>query len=631
MLRALLLLLALAAGLLGGCGEPATETITLVDFDLRHLTHDPAAPTPLAEPAWALHWLESNWDASPDSAQGVWAYGPEATARLELMGRDARLRLVASTMPELSADGQACQVFLNQQHLGNLLLDQAWADHVLEVDIPGEALKQGSNVLTLRPVRWLQTGHPCAVYLRELTITAALTEKERGRWQELVVAPACPAAEHLARRDEDAGATTRGAGKPDVLMVLLDATWAGHLSCYGYHRPTSPTLDALAAESVVMEHAHAPAPFTVISVPSLHTGRHWREHGVTRPGQALADSFVTLAEILDDAGYLTLGYSGNPYVSQGANSHQGFDEFSELWMDPEYGGPGMTPELAERRFLARINAGLGDQPVFSYLHLMPPHTPYYPGAQHDLWSDPGYAGRFDGSAEQLDDVDTRLLTLSDADRQHVIDLYDGNIHRIDASVGRILEGWRRLERDRDLLIVVLSDHGEAFGEHQRYQHLSTVYDEMVHVPLMFWPREAWSDLDASTGTLVGLTDVLPLLLRRLDVSVPPHLEWTARTRGLFAGQAPSPARVVMRTNDDWHVVGLRTERHLAVFDGLTRQELFDLQADPGATRNLRTEQPETYRQLLGELRAILGARQPVVAPVHRISEQERRALKSLGY
>jgi len=613
-----------------GCGEPATETIALVDFDLRQLTFDPVAPMPLAEPAWALHWLEHNWDASPDSAKGVWAYGPEATARLELMGRRARLHLVLSTTPALSQDGLTCDVLLNDHLLTAVTLDSAWTDHVVDVAVPDESLRRGGNTLTLRPSIWNQTGQPHAVYVREMTVFADLTAREQKRWLKLIEAPPCPKTWAMDR-SEDLPEPLPASRQPDVLMVLLDATWAAHASCYGYHRETTPNMDALAAEAVVVEHCHSVAPFTIIAVPTLHSGRHWREHGITGQGQALADSFVTLAECLDDAGYLTLGYSGNPYVSQGSGASQGFDEFSEFWMDPEYGGPGLTPELGEKRFLARIGAGLGEQPVFAYLHLMPPHAPYFPGPEHDLWSDPDYAGAYDGTAEQLDIADTKRLTLSDEDRQHVTDLYDGNLHRIDASMGRIIDGWRDLERDRELLIIVLSDHGEAFGEHGWYQHLSTVYDEMVHVPLVLWPREAWADVAPDHERLLSLTDVYPLVLRQLGVAPPAHLHWTDRTRRLLAGKDVKSARVLLRTNVSKHTYGLRTERYLAVFDGLTKQELFDLERDPGATVNLRADKPELYRKLVGEMRAILGARQPVAAPGHVISEQEQRALKSLGY
>jgi arylsulfatase A-like enzyme len=620
--------------LTGGCGEEPTQPIALVRFDLRHLIDDPAAPVPLAERGWVMHWLDEGWDASPDSARGVWAHGAESTARLELAGRDARLRLVLSTTPELSAAGQICTVLLNDVVLGEAAVDSGWADHELAAPIPAEALRTGPNELTLRCSQWKREGTPLSVYLRELEIVAQLTESEQEAWQTMVDAPALPDEFALARRSADGGgdaSATVSDARPDVLMILLDATWAAHMSCYGYERETTPNIDALAAEGLVMERCHSVSPFTAIAVPTLLTGRHWREHGVVGEGKALADSFVTLAEVFTDAGYHTIGHSDNPYVSRGTGSDQGFAEFHEIWTDPDYGGPGLTPELSGQRFLTRARRGFGDRPVFAYLHLMPPHAPYYPGPDHDLWSDPDYDGPIDGSAEQLDRIDETRAVLSAADRERVIALYDGNLHRIDASVGEILAGWRALARDRELLVVVLSDHGEAFGEHGRYQHLSTVYDEMLHVPLVLWPREAWADLEPARSTLIGLGDVFPLLVRRLDLTLPDHLEWTGRARSLLAGEALEPATVVMRTNWHAHTSGVRTDRYLAVFDGLMTQELFDLRRDPGATRNLRAEEPQRYRELVGTMRAVLGARRPVIAPEHTVSEQERRALESLGY
>ncbi len=629
-LTAILLPGCLAAAVLVGCGPEDTEPVTLVDFDLRQLTDDPAAPVPLAEPGWVLHWLSDHWDADADSAKGVWAFGPEATARLQLVGRDATLRLVVSTSPELSRAGQRCEVLLNDRLLGEVAVDRAWSDHVLTASIPGGALRQGENLLTLRSSRWAEAGAPNAVYLRELQVVAQLSSRQRESWRKLLAVPEIPAEFALA----PAGVAAEPADpkdRPDVLMILLDAARATHVSCYGYERETTPRLDALAAESLVMERCFAEAPFTQISVPSLLTGKSWREHGVHGKGQALADSFVTLAEVLAAAGYHTVAYSDNPFVSHGTGASQGFAEFSEMWTDPEFGGPGFTPELAERRFLARARQGFGDRPVFAYLHLMPPHAPYFPGPDHDLWSDPAYAGPYDGSAEQLDEIDASHPELSAADRARIVALYDGNLHRSDASLGRILDGWQALDRDRELLVLVLSDHGEAFGEHGWWQHLSTVYDEMLHVPLVLWPRAAWADLEPARTRLLSLADVFPLLVRRLGVIVPPQLEWTGRTRALLAGAVPEPATLVLRTNWHAHTFGLRTERYLAVFDGLRGQELYDLAADPGATLDLRAERPELYRDLIGRMRAVLGARHAVSATGRTLSEQERKTLRSLGY
>ena len=626
----IVLLASLLAVMVAGCSDPVTEPIELVAFDLRNPTPDPAAPTPLAEPSWGLHWLDRNWDASPDLGQGVWAHAPEATVRLELTGREATLRLVVSTTPALSAAGQRCTVLLNDHRLGEVAVDSAWTDHVFAAPIPDDVLRDGGNTLVLRSSERPDSGQPLGVYLRELSVVAQLTIHERERWQERLAAPPLPADRVMGRSTWQPTRPSRDR-RPDVLMVLFDATWAAHASCYGYHRETTPNLDRLAADALVMEHCHSVAPYTAIAVPTLLTGRHWREHGVFGHGQALADSVVTLAEMLSAAGYFTLAHSDIPYVSRGAGTDQGFAEFREIWTDPAYLGVGLSPELSEQRFLERARRGFGDDPVFAYLHLMPPHSPYYPGREHDLWSDPDYAGPYDGSADQLERIDVEGIELSRADQERIVALYDGNLHRADASLGRMLAGWHALGRDRELLVIVLSDHGEAFGEHGRYQHLSTVYDEMHHVPLVLWPREAWSEFAPLRSRLVSLADVTPMLLRRLGVAPPTDLRWTARARQLLAGETPGPAEVVMRTVATSHTFGLRTERHLAVFDGLVGQKLYDLQEDPGATVNLRGERPDLYRELLGRMRAILGAREPVVAPRHEITEQERRALESLGY
>ena len=624
--------LALVALFQTACGPGPTEPVTLVNFDLRQLTVDPTFPIPLAEPNWGLHWLGENWDASPDSARGVWAYGPEARAHLHLLGRDALVRLVVSTQPKLSDAGQAVTVLLNDQSLGRFAIPGGWADRVWEAAVPPGALREGDNVLTLRPHRWSEDGPAYAVYVRELAVVSRLTAGERQRWSELTAVPEQPPGWELAPVAAGPAVATETVARPDVLLILPDATWAAHVSCYGYGRPTTPNLDALAAEGIRLGRCFSVAPVTGIAVPSLLTGLHWRQHGVYELLAALPDTFATLAEILAGAGYHTIAFTDSPFVSYGTGAAQGFAEFTDLWLEPEYGGgPCANPELAEQRLLARAREGFGSAPVFAYLHLMPPHAPYLPGPEHDLWSDPHYTGTYDGSVEQLDAIAAENRTVSDTDRDHIVDLYDGHLHRIDASLGRMVAGWRDLRPDRALLVIVVSDHGEAFGQHGYFQHLSTVHDEMLHVPLVLWPRAAWEEVVPDRARLLPLTDVAPLLLRRLGLAPPAGTRWTARNHALLAGREPGVAEIVIRTTPVAHTLGLRTERYLAVFDGLVNQGLYDLKDDPGARRNLRGEQPERYRSLLLRLRSILAASVPAAAELHRPSEQAQKTLKSLGY
>jgi arylsulfatase A-like enzyme len=300
--------------------------------------------------------------------------------------------------------------------------------------------------------------------------------------------------------------------------------------------------------------------------------------------------------------------------------------------DPDY-VPGRLPEMVEWLFVERLEQGLGPEPVFAYLHLMPPHSPYIPSEGHDLWGDPAYRGEIDGSTEQLELLVNHQLAWNEADLKRLISLYDGGLHRIDASVGRILDAWRKLPRERDLLIVVMSDHGEAFAEHGQFEHLSTVYDEMLTIPTIFWPRHRWQHLVRAQDRLTAITDIMPLILAKVGVGVPESAHWPRRFLDLMQDpNGRSREAILARSFTDTHRFGFRNDRYLAIFNGFLEQELYDVQADPQTQRNLRIEQPELYTRMIVQMRHLMDTASVRQADQdHELSDEDLEALKSLGY
>jgi len=264
---------------------------------------------------------------------------------------------------------------------------------------------------------------------------------------------------------------------------------------------------------------------------------------------------------------------------------------------------------------------------------MPPHAPYIPSEGHDLWGDPEYAGAINGSAEQLQALANHQLDWNESDLRRLVSLYDGGLHRIDASVGRILEAWRELPRTRDLLIVVMSDHGEAFAEHGQFEHLSTVYDEMLQIPTLFWPQNQWQHLLSEQNSLLAITDIMPMILARTDITPPPGSFWPSRFLELL--QDPCGRRreaILTRSFADTHRFGFRTDNFRAIFNGFLEQELYDLHEDPLAQHNLRVEKPERFTSMIVQMRHLLeSAPSRQLDQDHELSDQDREALKSLGY
>lgn len=622
----------------GGCGGGERQDVLLADFDF-------TAPGESVfgrryDAVEGVHCFGDGFSGHEN--KGVWTVSEEAVVHLYARGERLQLELEVATAEPMAEAGQSVGLRWNEHELGSWPLPEPWQTDTLVVPIPAAAVERGMNRLVVRADTLLNVDgeRRLGVYLKKLRLVAALDKGELKDWRKMTAGEPSAELEPVAAtsvpaRDE----------RPDVLIVLLDAARADHFGAYGYARPTSPEFDAIAEEAVRLENVYSNAPFTLISVTSLFTGHNWRDHGVFEKGQALADDFVTLAEILRNAGYATLGWSDNPYVGGATNLVQGFDEFTEVWhherhrefekmladeraIHEDY----RLPELVDRLFRERLEAGLGDAPVFAYVHIMPPHGPYVPGRDHDLFSDPGYDGDIVGSTQQIMELENHRRKLSDADHHELVALYDGNLHRGDAALGRVVRSWRALDRDRELLLVVLSDHGEGFGEHGKYAHLSTIHAEMTHVPVLLWPERSWRKAVRGTDALLTLSDVMPLLLRRIGVGVPEGTTWPRRFvdvlgNGPARGRESIPSRSFVAANR----FGVRTDDWLVIHRGFDEQQLYDLAKDPGAQVNVRLTRPEIYVRMVADLRATIAAGAGPGAREAVLSEEDARALKALGY
>jgi arylsulfatase A-like enzyme len=265
------------------------------------------------------------------------------------------------------------------------------------------------------------------------------------------------------------------------------------------------------------------------------------------------------------------------------------------------------------------------------VHLRPPHEPYNPPPEHDLFGDPSYEGPANGELEYILAVGTGKLAWSPADRDQLMALYDGNLHMGDAWTRRIVEAWREQRPGRETVTIVLSDHGEAFGEHGHFSHNSTLYDEMIHVPLIIHPRHRAESL-GDPGDLRSLADVTPMVLRLVGAAVPAEVSWPEHFVQVRRGRAGARPSIVQRiAGGEW--VGLRTPEFLALYRDSRHQELYDTQADPGQTHDLRLEEGGAYAAPVGTILRLLDhkAEFGLEADSGEFDPAAEQRLKALGY
>jgi arylsulfatase A-like enzyme len=302
----------------------------------------------------------------------------------------------------------------------------------------------------------------------------------------------------------------------NVLVIGIDTLRADHLSCYGYPKPTSPHIDALAAEGVLFSHVSSQAPWTLPSFASIFTGLlpsvHRAGEGLGWSRTRLDSKVPTLATELHKAGWRTGTFVSNGFAGESVGLGEGFDEKFQ-WTDSAAAVDAATQFLrahAKERF-------------FAFVHTIDPHHPYSPPPDDAKpFLDPEYQGPV--GAEYMDFPPPPKFT--DADRRQVIGLYDGEVHVSDRYVGQLIDLLRDLGVLDRTIVVVVSDHGEELFDHQFNGHGHTLFEELLHVPLVIrFPDGRWTKrVDAQVAAM----DLFPTILDALGLPVPPKLQGESR-------------------------------------------------------------------------------------------------------
>ena len=426
---------------------------------------------------------------------------------------------------------------------------------------------------------------------------------------------------------------------PNVILISLDCVRADHLGAYGYERNTSPRLDELAREAVVFETATAVSSFTHPTHMTMLTGLPPSIHGVSR-WRKPDGSIAYLPEILSRAGYRTDGIVSGPLLSQSFGFERGFDVYHAFHDETR------APELAKAA-LEMLRRGRG-QPQFLFLHFFDAHWPYWPGDELNTLFGP-LSGDTSGL---LSKVRNQIPPESERDVQHMMDLYDAEIAYLDREVGRFLDELKKTGMYEDSLILVTADHGEAFLEHGFWEHGQTLYQEMVHVPLIVkWPGK---QPPRRVAGLVSQTDLFPTILEAAGIEGTAGPYAGLSLRRFEARRDPGDREAVLELTWDplperpaRMLVAWRGERtkYIASFEGPTvdalysspvaSEELYDLIDDPGETRNLAP----------GDGDAVAASRKKVLAYLERarelratragadveLDEETRKRLELLGY
>lgn len=459
------------------------------------------------------------------------------------------------------------------------------------------------------------------------------------------------------------GARRVAGGTPNLVLVVIDTLRADHLGCYGYGRPTSPVLDRLAASGVLFEHAYAQSSWTKPSTASLLTGRLPSQHQTLSEAARLPDAEVTIAERLRDAGYRTATLSANPWVTPEYGFDQGVDDFFSVY-DERFARVPLFMQVLKRvsqatdgkmrlynrvkylvlgelsttardtrvvdEALRWLDAHAGER-FFLYVHLMSPHHPYDPPPPFDRFvPDPTHR-----PVKNYPRKSYRFFEHGDplppADLADLVARYDGDIGYADRELGRLLDALARHGVAESTAVLVTADHGEELYDHGNWGHGQSVYEELVHVPLVL--RVPGGPRVARVTTPVSHADVVPTLLALAGVPPAPALAGHSLVASADDDGGYAVAELLYRYGEARALVH-GTQKLVMLRDGDRRERrVYDLARDPSEAAPASADDA-AGATLAAELdrRLAIAARDRSVGSDASAGDDESRArLRDLGY
>lgn len=426
----------------------------------------------------------------------------------------------------------------------------------------------------------------------------------------LAVAPGQAVPPNQGRRTAD-----RTPPRRNLILITLDTTRADRMGFLGSKRGLTPSLDALARQSVVFTQSYSQVPLTSPSHAALLTGTYPQFNHLDYLGMPLSADLPYLPELLHQKGYHTAAFVGADVLDAKGGVAAGFDRGFDVY-DGQFRTP--APGLDRYHTVERRAGDVADHavnwlkehhqgPFFVWIHFFDPHDPYDPPSPYK--------------------------------ERYPKEPYDGEIAYMDSVLGTLMDTLQKQGLFEDALIAVAADHGEAFGEHGEERHGMLLYDETVHVPLLL-KLPAQKLAGKTVDTRVALVDIAPSLLQAAGMTVPAKMQGQSLLPLLeadaAAGKTKAPDRPVFSSStyarrvfgaSDIH--SWRTGKYLYV--QAPRRELYDVPQDPQASKNLAAASKAVADALDGQVSAFRTRTSSTPGKESKLDPEVAQKLRALGY
>lgn len=416
---------------------------------------------------------------------------------------------------------------------------------------------------------------------------------------------------------------------PNIILISLITMRADHLSSYGYHLKTSPNIDKLAMDAVIFENAISPSPLAQPSHAGILTGKYTTGNGVIYEGNKLADSETTLAEMLRAKGYNTAAFIGRSHLKAEFGLDQGFMTYNDrtAFFAPTHNPISMSkaigiiaPKL--KKLLSQdeiskaeeVNGHIFkwldknyDNPFFIYAYYSDTHGPYsVKGEFTNINGSNGFENYTDEEFYILERDYLRKGNITPNIRDSMVKFYDNDIYQLDDNIGKLFDKIEELGLKDDTIIVITGVHGQEFFDHGNFGHKDTLYQEVIHVPLIvYYPNK----INAKRAEeAISTIDIFPTLLSILDLEIPNGIDGvnliplinSGRGYGrryvkseLFGFPEDEIKKQTAVFHDGWKLIEVEPETETI------KSGLYNLNTDPKEQKNLYNTFPQRRESLKG--------------------------------
>ena len=427
----------------------------------------------------------------------------------------------------------------------------------------------------------------------------------------------------------------------NIVLITIDTLRADHLSCYGYDRETSPNIDNIAKQGILFKHAIAPSSWTVPSMVSLFTSVYPVNHGVIhgiaprsnpRKQQIFSKELTTLTEAIKSYGYTTFGVASNIHLSEKFGFARGFDYFK--WLS---GLPAHAVNESVDSWESEIK---NSDKFFLWVHYFDPHSPYFPRTPWiEQYKSPTSTQGLDFYKKSFPQL-KKLIPLLKNDPQilsNFVGLYDCEINFVDFYLGKLITKY---EFNKNTLLIITSDHGESFLEHDQLGHGNNLYQETIGIPLIV--KLPYSSKRKVVEKNASLIDIMPTVLGLINANSPDQtlgkslvkrnglLYWLKKT--LLGKDTRNVNYSELDESDPLKTIITPQWKYIYNYRDGTEQ-LYNNTSDPLESNNLITKEAEQTDRLREQLFQWVATAKRYLPQKKRIelSPEEEKKLRDLGY